>query len=560
MLAGFARQFNSLCLPKAGYQIGLTSLLLVAGAGTVHDATALNETRTLSFHHTHSNEDLTVTFKRDGRYDEEALKKINYFLRDWRSQDQTTMDRHLFDILWEVYRDVDGKKPIQIISAYRSPATNSMLRRRSAGVARFSQHMLGHAMDFYIPEIPLEQIRAAGLRLQRGGVGFYPTSGSPFVHLDTGSIRHWPRMTHDQLARVFPNGRTVHLPSNGGPLKGYELARADIDKRGSGDDAATVGKKPGLFASLFKGGKSNEEDDEGAGPVIVKNEKPVPASVAAAAPKTTATKAPEIKATEIKAAETKTADAVPAPRAKPVAAMIQLASADAQIVPAPKSKLEAKADSKAAPVTQAAADPKPQSPSDIINARGFWGDTPIPASQATSAQIAALKARQAVGAADPQPTASVSDAFNKALAYAPAASSPVDRSNVVAATAPIPRTVRPTRSAAAPATEINTVVAKGAQGQGSVISTATRIAAARGNDVWMRVVMLAPSASHAMSTTVFGDTNMTLIRSYFVKPQLAVAMTFSEDPMMGMTTDRFTGSATARLATQSFVLRTAALR
>ena len=178
----------------------------------VHDATALNETRTLSFHHTHSGEDLTVTFKRDGRYDEDALKELNHYLRDWRSQDQTTMDRHLFDILWEVYRDVDGKKPIQIISSYRSPATNAMLRRRSSGVARFSQHMLGHAMDFFIPDVPLEQIRFAGLRLQRGGVGFYPTSGSPFVHLDTGSIRHWPRMTHDQLARVFPDGRTVHVP------------------------------------------------------------------------------------------------------------------------------------------------------------------------------------------------------------------------------------------------------------------------------------------------------------------------------------------------------------
>ena len=204
------------------------------------------------------------------------------------------MDRHLFDILWEVYRDVDGKKPIQIISAYRSPATNSMLRRRSSGVARFSQHMLGHAMDFYIPDVPLEQIRAAGLRLQRGGVGFYPTSGSPFVHLDTGSVRHWPRMTHDQLARVFPDGRTVHLPSNGGPLKGYELARADIERRGNGDDAATVGKKPSLFAALFRGGKSTEEDDEGAS-APVKNEKPAPASVAAA----------------------KSADPVPTPRAKP---------------------------------------------------------------------------------------------------------------------------------------------------------------------------------------------------------------------------------------------------
>ena len=73
VLAGFARQFNPLALPKAGYRIGLTSLLLLAGAGTVHDATALNETRTLSFHHTHSDEDLTVTFKRNGRYDEDAL-------------------------------------------------------------------------------------------------------------------------------------------------------------------------------------------------------------------------------------------------------------------------------------------------------------------------------------------------------------------------------------------------------------------------------------------------------------------------------------------------------
>ena len=258
----------------------------------MHDATALNETRTLSLHHTHSNEDLTVTFKRDGRYDEEALKKLNHFLRDWRSQDQTTMDRHLFDILWEVNRDVDGKQPIQIISAYRSPATNAMLRRRSSGVARHSQHMLGHAMDFFIPGIALEQIRAAGLRLQRGGVGFYPTSGSPFVHLDTGSVRHWPRMTHDQLARVFPNGRTVHLPSNGGPLKGYELARADIEKRGSGDDAATVGKKPSLFAALFKGGKSNEEDDEGAPPSPSGTRSPRPSVVAAAA----APKAAEIGA------------------------------------------------------------------------------------------------------------------------------------------------------------------------------------------------------------------------------------------------------------------------
>ena len=91
------------------------------------------------------------------------------------------------------------------------------------------------------------------------------------------------------------------------------------------------------------------------------------------------------------------------------------------------------------------------------------------------------------------------------------------------------------------------MVAKGAQGQDSVVATSTRLAAAKGNDIWMRVMMLAPSASNAMSTTVLGDTEMTQMRRYFVKPQAAIAMTFSEDPMMGMATDRFTGSATARL-------------
>ena len=252
----------------AGLSIGLASCLLIAAPRSVHDATATGDTRTLSFHHTHSDEDLTVTFKRNGRYDEEALKKLNHFLRDWRSQDATTMDRKLFDIVWEVYREVDGKQPIQIISAYRSPQTNAMLRRRSSGVARFSQHMRGQAMDFFIPGISLEQIRFAGLRMQRGGVGFYPGSGSPFVHLDTGGIRHWPRMNHDQLARVFPDGRTVHIPTDGNPLKGYDLAMADIEKRErNGGDAGSSSPGVGFLASLFsrKQAAPGNDDDEESG-------------------------------------------------------------------------------------------------------------------------------------------------------------------------------------------------------------------------------------------------------------------------------------------------------
>ena len=538
MLTGFARQFNSSSLQKAGYHFGLTSLLLLMGAGSVHDATALNETRTLSFHHTHSEEDITVTFKRDGRYDEEALKQLNHYLRDWRSQEQTTMDRRLFDILWEVYRDVDGKKPIHIISSYRSPATNAMLRRRSSGVARFSQHMLGHAMDFFIPDVPLEQIRYAGLRLQRGGVGFYPTSGSPFVHLDTGSIRHWPRMTHDQLARVFPDGRTVHVPSDGNPLRGYELARADIEKRGEGD-GASVRSKPSLFAALF-GSKSNDEDDEGA--TALAGQKSTSAGLTAAV------------------LPAKSTEPVPMPRAKPaVASTFRLASADAQVVQPAKAKQATAVDPQ--PSSADKAEAKPQTPADIINARGFWDDAATAPKQLTPAQVAAINARQALASTDPQSTASVSTAM-QALAYAPTSSSPVDRGNIVAASAPIPRSVRPTSAARNPAavTTIDQVVAKGPQGPESVVATSTRLAASSSNDVWMRMMILAPSASMSMSVTVLGDTDMTLMRTHFVKPQSAIAMSFSDDPQLGLVCDRFTGSATATLATHSFVMRTALLR
>ncbi|MBR1327425.1 DUF882 domain-containing protein [Bradyrhizobium ottawaense] len=537
VLTGLARQFTVLSLShagvKAGSRIGLAAVLLLAAAGSVHNAAALSETKTLSFHHTHSGEDLTVTFKRDGRYDEAALKQLNHFLRDWRTQDETVMDRRLFDILWEVYRDVDAKQPIQIISSYRSPATNAMLRRRSSGVARFSQHMLGHAMDFYIPGVPLEQIRFAGLRLQRGGVGFYPTSGSPFVHLDTGSIRHWPRMTHDQLARVFPDGKTVHLPTDGTPLKGYELAKAEIERRGNGDDSSS---KPNFFAALFKGksaapAASSDEDDEGAPAPAAKPA--VPTVVAAAA---------------------KPADPVPTPRAKPqIAAAIQLASADAQLVAPPKPKPAAVAD-RPAPKS---AEGKPETPADIINARGFWDDVPAAPQQATPAQIAALKARQALASAtDPQATASVSNAALQALAFAPAAS-PVDRANVVAASAPIPRSARPASRSIAQATEINTVVGKSVDG---AVATATRLSAAKSESIWLKIVMLSPSASRAMSVTLMGELDTAALRGYFVKPQAVIAMGFADDPMHGLSCDSFSGSATAKLQTTSFVMRTAALR
>lgn len=424
------------------------------------------------------------------------------------------MDPHLFDILWEVYRDVDGKKPIQIISAYRSPTTNAMLRsRRSSGVARYSQHMLGHAMDFFIPGVPLEQICYAGLRLQRGGVGFYPTSGSPFVHLDTGSIRHWPPMTHDQLAKVFPDGRTVHVPSDGVPLKGYQLARADIERR-DGDDHAMIRTSLSSWDHLFKGRSNDDEDDAADAPTLIKV-----ADITGSKP----------------------ADSVPARRAKPrVIAAFQFASADAQHLQTEKPE----------PAEQAASDDgaaKPQTPEDIINSRGFWGNMPAPAKQPTAEQIAAIKAHEAADTDEPQSAAGITSAF-QALAYMPA---PGDHSGS-----------HPASHDETTATgSISGAVAED-QGQrtpGVTITTATRIAAAKGDDIWLRALMLAPSASSSMFTTVLGDTDMTLMRSFFVKPQTTVAMSFSNDPQMGLQCDRFSGSVTAKLNTTSFGVHTASL-
>jgi uncharacterized protein YcbK (DUF882 family) len=228
---------------RAGLSCGLAAIFLLAGANALQNAVAEGDTRTITMHHLHSNEDITITYKRNGQYDEAALEKLNWFLRDWRKSEQTRMDPHLIDLVWDVQREANTGNPIQVVCGYRSPETNAMLRHRSAntGVARFSQHMLGHAMDFYIPGISLEKVREIGLRMQRGGVGFYPTSGSPFVHMDTADIRMWPRMSREELARVFPDGRTVQIPSDGRPMPGYAVALADIRNHGGMPSANSIG-------------------------------------------------------------------------------------------------------------------------------------------------------------------------------------------------------------------------------------------------------------------------------------------------------------------------------
>jgi len=212
------------------------------------------ETRKLKLYFLHTGEKAEITFKKNGRYVRGGLKKINHFLRDWRRNEPTKMNPRLLDLIWEVYKETGSRKHIHVISAYRSPATNSLLRKRGRGVAKKSQHTLGNALDFFIPGVSLTKLRNIGLRKGIGGVGFYPKSGSPFVHMDTGRVRHWPRMNRKQLVKVFPRGKTLHVPSDGKPLPGYNIAKANYERnlKGLGKpriaSAEEIKKKPSILA------------------------------------------------------------------------------------------------------------------------------------------------------------------------------------------------------------------------------------------------------------------------------------------------------------------------
>ncbi len=235
---------------------------LLANPGAAHA-----ESRTLNIEFVHTGERASITFKRNGRYDPKGLKQLNYILRDWRRNEPTKMDPRLFDLVWEVYRQSRAKGYIKVVSAYRSPATNAMLRSRSKGVAKESQHMRGTAMDFYIPGVPLKTLREIGVKMQAGGVGYYPNSGSPFVHMDVAGVRAWPRMNRQDLVRLFPDGKTVHIPSDGKPLPGYQQALAEYKRRVASGNTVMIAEEKSssrprnFLAMLFGGGDEDEVED-----------------------------------------------------------------------------------------------------------------------------------------------------------------------------------------------------------------------------------------------------------------------------------------------------------
>jgi uncharacterized protein YcbK (DUF882 family) len=518
-------------LLRAGGRLGVAGLFLLGANNALQTATAEGDTRTISFHHVHTDENITITYKRNGRYDEAALKKLDWFMRDWRKEQETHMDPHLFDLLWEAYRETGATQSIDVICGYRSPETNSMLRARSNGVAQFSQHINGQAMDFFIPGVPLEKIREVGLRLQRGGVGFYPTSGSPFVHLDTGTIRHWPRMTHDQLAKVFPDGRTVHIPSDGQPLPGYALALADVERHGgkpSGtsleaareagvitasierDAAKSSGALPkrSLFARLFGTGKDEDERSEEAAPKSANLRARTPIAVASIIP----TK------------HIATESIVPLPTARPQPIAV------AAVLPKPRPAQQ---------TFQTAS-----LPNNIFDNRGYWrGAVEVGANLPPPAQTPFETA-----SIDPETTGSTA---NASLAYAPESEMPAPaRVRPMGSTMP----QLPATATVMPARSNSSVVVK------PPLTAAMSPTAGTLADPWLRAAVLTPSVDSYMTTTRLGAEDPRLLQDLLRKPSLSLAMTFSADPHLGMVTSRFSGSAVVFLAIATFNTQTASLR
>jgi uncharacterized protein YcbK (DUF882 family)/DNA-binding NarL/FixJ family response regulator len=549
----------------AGYSCALALLIFFCGSKTLQNAIAEGETRTISLHHIHTNEDITITYKRDGRYDEAALDKLNWLLRDWRRNKVIRMDPQLIDLVWEVQRETGPNHPIWVVCGYRSPETNAMLRRRSSGVARFSQHMLGHAMDFYIPGVPLEDLRVIGLRLQRGGVGFYPSSGSPFVHMDTGGVRMWPRMTRDALLRVFPNGRTAYIPSDGRPLPGYELALADIRKHGKDLPAAIEmarDEHQGVKAlsEMFAKTEQTEEDDPdeaadmtaAAAPVVSPTDTPSENALAAALERVAARK---------RETAAKVANATDKPALYHTASLQETAASEAP--------------QRVAGLT----------PNQVIVARGYWQGLPDGqvAAQPASTPSASAPSRKATVSTFPD----ITSAF-KAFAGATRDRVPTDLALAyaaqpepnVAVLPPAPTsgpTSQPTKATQpketqsrlpVPSPPVGTTIAMkrdADQATSTIVApplspSALSAPSAEPDNPWLRALLLSPNIGSYLTTLMLGAEDFRSLAALVEQPKSSVMMTFTSEPNPSMTAERFSGSAIVFVPTITYQMHTTALR
>ncbi len=299
------------------------------------------ETRTLSIYQIHTKESLTITYMKRGKYIPSAMKKINYILRDWRRNEVITMSPRTIDLMWELHADLGSKAPIHIVSGYRSPRTNAFLKKVGRNVARKSQHMVGHAIDLYFPDVPSIKIRNSALVRQVGGVGYYSSGGGPtgFVHIDSGRVRHWgPAISRSQMAKIMRDYRkTVGARVNKKgmkPVPEVEVAMADPSASAlpSQQEAESTPAKLKAKKSVPLETAYTADDEELAGM----------SEDASAAPqkpklKPAAEEAPEVEAEEELVADASTGitqgDLAPKPRPKPIE-VLMMAAVNMKIEPA----------------------------------------------------------------------------------------------------------------------------------------------------------------------------------------------------------------------------------
>ena len=555
------KRLNSTRKMYAGGCSALAVVVLMLGSRGLETAVANGDTRTISLHHIHTNEDITITFKRDGRYDEEALKKLNWFVRDWRKEEEIAMDPRLFDLVWEASREVGGDKVIHVVCGYRSPATNAMLRARSSGVAKFSQHTLGKAMDFFIPGASLEELRNTGLRLQRGGVGYYPTSGSPFVHLDVGNVRHWgPAIGEAEMARIM-SGHAVHV-----------AALANTGKRASPN---VPSKKAVPVVS------PGDDEDE------VVAAKPAPVRTAAPAKPTSPCQNQHLHG-RLARQQTGRGEPPGERRRSPGGAGPGQGRCRHHVIRWRARRRRAGRDRRAHRMKLASLPPTKPSPA-----------SPAPAAKPSAPETTASTVTWPVRGADkdrvpsdvalayatpqsspgtatamrPEPMAEAVTRFVPTSAAKPAAphdaaphdAAPHDNVTTVAKKTVVrtasldPATPRAEPAAHAAAEPVSAPVA--ALG-GATVTTKVVVANAgmRYDDPWLRAMIMAPSLWDSMTATLYGTPDLSELRTLMRKPKSALTMSFNEDPYTGMSPDRFRGDAVVFLNTHTFSQRTASLR
>jgi uncharacterized protein YcbK (DUF882 family) len=173
--------------------LGVFAATAVSAAPTFSNAAGFlrgaGDIRRIRMYSGRTGERIDTIYWIEGDYIAEAVREISLFMRDWRNGQAVAMDTRTIDIMTAAHNLLEVNEPYMLLSGYRSPQTNSMLRANSSGVARNSLHMRGQAADLHLDSRSVNQIARAAMACNAGGVGRY--SGSDFVHMDCGDVRHW---------------------------------------------------------------------------------------------------------------------------------------------------------------------------------------------------------------------------------------------------------------------------------------------------------------------------------------------------------------------------------